>query len=113
MSRFKKEVAAVIANQDVRDPRAALLAIEKLLTAKVAGPKKLKVYVKLLGEVLCINVFKRDDGKFAATVFSEEFTGEIGFVVDLGRAINAVLAAREEIANQTLNKIIAQEKQDV
>lgn len=113
MSRFKKEVAAVIANQDVRDPRAALLAIEKLLTAKITGPKKPKVHAQLPGEVLRINVFKRDDGEFAATVLSEEFTGEVGRVVDLGRAINVASTALESIANQTLNKITAQEKQDV
>ena len=40
MSLFKKEVKAIIAGQDVRDPRAALLAIERLLDAKITGPKK-------------------------------------------------------------------------
>ena len=40
MSSFKKEVKAIIADQDVRDPRAALLAIERLLDAKVTGQKK-------------------------------------------------------------------------
>jgi len=40
MSRFKKEVKAIIADQDVRDPRATLLAIERLCDAKISGPKK-------------------------------------------------------------------------
>lgn len=41
MSLFKNEVKAIIAGQDVRDPRAALLAIERLLDAKISGgPKK-------------------------------------------------------------------------
>ena len=40
MSSFKKEVKAIIADQDVRDPRAALLAIERLLDAKITGQKK-------------------------------------------------------------------------
>lgn len=40
MSPFKKEVKAIIASQDVRDPRAALLAIECLCDAKISGPKK-------------------------------------------------------------------------
>ena len=44
MSLFKKEVKRIIADQDVRDPRATLLAIKKLLDAKITGPKKPKPY---------------------------------------------------------------------
>lgn len=40
MSRFKKEVKAIIKEHDVRDPRGALLAIERLLDAKITGTKK-------------------------------------------------------------------------
>lgn len=54
MSLFKKEVKRIIADQDVRDPRATLLAIEKLLDAKITGPKKPKPFFS-------VSVF--DDGR--------------------------------------------------
>ena len=57
MSRFKKEVKAIIKDHDARDPRGALLAIERLLDAKITGPKELlRVTVKrgeLPGELVC------------------------------------------------------------
>lgn len=63
MSLFKKEVKRIIADQDVRDPRATLLAIEKLLDAKITGPKKPKPYfsVSVFADGHCIIAANKDD----------------------------------------------------
>lgn len=47
MSSFKKEVKAIIEGHDVRDPRGALLAIERLLDAKITGQKKPKRFLRI------------------------------------------------------------------
>lgn len=63
MSLFKKEVKRIIADQDVRDPRATLLAIEKLLDAKITGPKKPKPFfsVSVFDDGHCIISANKDD----------------------------------------------------
>lgn len=106
MSRFKKEVKAIIKDFDVRDPRGALLAIERLCDAKISGPKKpVKPQPRLQGEVLRINVFKGDDGVFVAKVTTEQFTGEEQPVLDLAFALNAAEKGIKAIAQHTINKL--------
>jgi len=101
MSRFKKEVAAVIANQDVRDPRAALLAIEKLLTAKIAGPKKGAL-------VLRVDVIEGPNPGEIETVIKHPANHYVA-----ARALLLVDRAIREFAAEKLSEIKAGEKSDV
>ena len=94
MSLFKKEVKAIIAGQDVRDPRAALLAIERLCDAKISGPKKPE-------KLLRITV---TEGSLPGTVAVDIAHNECEFdiLVSLAavrKAVTSFIEARVEKAN--------------